>query len=151
MMLPTYPAVNAGPAPLAHPEVAELWNAIGDGRFCLQRCRACGTVRFPPAPACWRCLSTDTELEEVDGPGTVAVAVVVEQVTSGSGWSQAAPYRCGLVDIPGEVRVPGRIFCDCGQAAVAGTVVTPCRVATENGAWVFAFTHSCVSGGLDAR
>jgi uncharacterized OB-fold protein len=151
MMLPIYPTGDTGPAPLAHPDVAELWGALETGRFCLQRCQACGTIRFPPAPACWWCLSFDTELAAVDGPGTVAVAVVVERVTSGSGWSDCVPYRCGLVDLPGGVRVPSRIFCDCGQAVTAGTPVTPCRVATENGAWVFAFAHACVAGAADDR
>lgn len=132
-----------GEAPLVHPENAAFWAALADGDFRLQRCLGCDTVRFPLAPVCWNCLSRDYVLADVDGRGVVAASIVVERVTSGSLWAQRIPYRTGLIDLPAGLRIPGRILCDCGQAARPGTSVRMCRVDTDEGQQVFAFAHDC--------
>lgn len=132
-----------GPGPVVHREVAPLSNALQEGRFMVQRCGRCQTVRFPPAPACWRCLSDETELVELDGHGTVTTSVVVERITTGSIWSASVPYRCGLVELPHGLRVPGRILCDCGGAARPGAEVSMGRIEAEGDRYVFAFAHTC--------
>jgi uncharacterized protein len=134
---------SAGEAPVVHPDAAAFWEVLADGDFRLQRCLECGTVRFPVAPVCWNCLSPDSELTGVDTSGTVAVSITVERVTSGSVWAQHVPYRTGLVSLAGGLRIPGRILCDCGEAARPGTPVQMCRVSALGGAPVWAFRHSC--------
>jgi uncharacterized OB-fold protein len=136
-------AAPAGEAPISHPDAAAFWAGIADGAFRLQRCLRCGTVRFPLAPVCWNCLSPDYVLDDVDGSGTVAASIVVERVTSGSVWAAHVPYRTGLVNLEAGPRVPGRILCRCGQAAIPGTPVRMCRVTTADGQDVFAFAHQC--------
>lgn len=137
----------AGEGPLAHPETAAFWAGLADGAFRLQRCLDCATVRFPLAPVCWNCLSPGWALADVDGSGVVAASIVVERVTSGSVWAQHVPYRTGLVDLTVKagrgLRLPGRILCDCGQAATPGTPVRMCRVPAADGQQVFAFSHRC--------
>lgn len=133
----------AGEAPLVHPESAEFWASVAAGVFRLQRCLHCGTVRFPLAPVCWNCLSPDHVLADMDPDGVVVASIVIERVTSGSVWAQHVPYRTGLVDLGGGLRIPGRILCGCGQAGTPGTPVQMCRVATEDGQPVFAFWHDC--------
>lgn len=133
----------AGVAPVVHPEVSGFWAAIAAGSFRLQRCAQCETVRFPAAPVCWRCLSPDYVLSEVEARGSVATSIVIERVTSGSVWARHVPFRAGLVDLAGGLRVPGRILCRCGAAARPGTPVTMCRVAAEGGQLVYAFSHAC--------
>ena len=133
----------AGEAPVVHPDTTAFWESVAGGEFRLQRCLGCGTVRFPVAPVCWDCLSPDHELTGVDSSGTVDVSIVVERVTSGSVWAQHVPYRTGLVTLAGGLRVPGRILCDCGQAARPGTPVTMCRLPALDGTPVWAFRHSC--------
>jgi uncharacterized protein len=132
-----------GEAPVLHPEAAAFWAGITAGAFRLQRCLRCDLVRFPLAPVCWNCLSPDYVLADVDTSGAVAAAIVVERVTSGSIWASLVPYRTGLVDLAGGLRVPGRILCRCGQAARPGTPVQMCRVPAEGGQHVYAFRHSC--------
>lgn len=133
----------AGEAPVVHPEVEPFWAGIAAGAFRLQRCLRCGVVRFPPAPVCWNCLSSDHVLEDIGGSGTVAASIVIERVTSGSVWAARVPYRTGLVNLDAGPRLPGRILCRCGQAATPGTPVTMCRVAAADGTYVFAFAHQC--------
>jgi uncharacterized protein len=133
----------AGEAPIVHPDAAPFWAAVAAGAFRLQRCEACGTVRFPLAPVCWNCLSPQYVLADVEPAGTVAASIVVERVTSGSLWAQHVPYRTGLVDLACGLRVPGRILCGCGQAARPGTPVHMFRIAAQDGQHVFAFRHFC--------
>lgn len=139
----TIEEAGAGSAPLVHPETSAFWASVAAGVFALQRCRDCGTVRFPVAPVCWNCLSPEHQLAEVDGRGTVATSILVERVTSGSVWSELAPYRTGLVNLDAGPRVPGRLLCACGLAARPGTPVRMCRVAARGGTAVFAFRHDC--------
>jgi uncharacterized OB-fold protein len=133
----------AGEAPVVHPESAAFWAGLAEGAFRLQRCLRCDILRFPLAPVCWNCLSPDYALDEVDGRGTVAASIVIERVTSGSVWANHVPYRTGLVNLAAGLRVPGRILCRCGQAALPGTPVAMCRVAADDGQHVFAFYHPC--------
>jgi uncharacterized protein len=141
----------AGEGPVVHPETAAFWAGLAGGAFRLQRCLGCATVRFPLAPACWNCLSPDFVLADVDGSGVVAASIVVERVTSGSVWAQHVPYRTGLVDLAAGLRLPGRILCRCGQAAMPGTPVRMCRVRAAGGQQVFAFWHECDGRAPGAR
>jgi uncharacterized OB-fold protein len=44
---------------------------LAGGRLVLQRCGPCGHARYPVAPACPRCGSTDARWEAVPGTGAV--------------------------------------------------------------------------------
>ncbi len=141
MSFPALPA-DEGPAPVTHPDNAPWWQALQEGEFCLPRCTACGTIRFPPTPCCWRCLSFDYELAVLPAAGTVAVTVTVERSTGRSSWHRGIPYRVGLVEV-GGLRLPGRVLCSCGEADTPGTAVSAVRIPAEAGAAVYAFAHRC--------
>lgn len=138
--------VAPGPAPLIHPENERFWGSIDEGVFRLQRCSECGVVRFPVAPCCWKCLSNRYSWDEVDGAGTVTVAVRVERATGSADWHDAVPFLSGLVDINAGVRLPGRIVCRCGRGADHGAAVTMVRLPAHAGSTVYGFEHACAGG-----
>jgi uncharacterized protein len=138
---------SLGPGPLQHPESAAIWASVADGHFCLQVCDRCGTVRFPIAPVCFRCLSFDWSLLPFSERGRVASAVIVHVATGSKEWATAVPFISALVDMDVGVRLPGRVICSCGQGAQRGTDVEVVRLPTSSGLSVFGFAHACSGVG----
>jgi uncharacterized OB-fold protein len=59
---------------LAHlysPYDAPMWESVAGGQLKLQCCTSCGTVRYPPGPACPECLCLDSEWVPVGGKGKI--------------------------------------------------------------------------------
>ncbi|WP_087587008.1 Zn-ribbon domain-containing OB-fold protein [Nitratireductor soli] len=54
-----------------HPETQPFWSALGEGRFLLKHCRACGRAHWYPRAICPFCTSADTEWREASGDGTI--------------------------------------------------------------------------------
>jgi uncharacterized protein len=48
-----------------------MWKGFAEGNFLVQHCSQCGTVRYPPGPACPDCLSLDHEWCGVRGGGEI--------------------------------------------------------------------------------
>lgn len=48
-----------------------MWQSIDRRAMELQACTACGTVRYPPGPACPHCLSLEWDWRPVCGRGTI--------------------------------------------------------------------------------
>jgi uncharacterized OB-fold protein len=59
------------PKPLTLPDTAAYWQAAGEGRLLLKRCRACGEHHHYPRDVCPFCHSLDTEWVQAAGTGTV--------------------------------------------------------------------------------
>jgi uncharacterized OB-fold protein len=64
------------PLPVITEENRGHWDAARKREFRLQRCDACGFVRFPIAPVCPRCLSHKAEWALLSGRGLVSSWVV---------------------------------------------------------------------------
>jgi uncharacterized protein len=47
------------------------FEALNEGRLLIQRCTACGTLRYPAGPRCSACLSADWDSIEAAGEGTI--------------------------------------------------------------------------------
>jgi uncharacterized protein len=43
------------------------WGFVQKGELRLQKCSACGAVRYPPSPTCAKCLSPDHEWHVLSG------------------------------------------------------------------------------------
>lgn len=143
-VLPVVRDVFAGPGPVIHPETAPFWSALSEGRFLVQRCRGCGTRRFPLAPACYVCLSFDFDWEPLARAGRVHVTVLVSRASGR--WDGAVPFTAGLVNMDHGIRLPGRVLCRCGAGTSPGAAVALCAVPDADGGHVFAFTHDCWQG-----
>lgn len=47
------------------------WASIAAGEMRLQKCQACGTLRYPPGACCAKCLSVDAEWVPLSGRATL--------------------------------------------------------------------------------
>lgn len=100
------------PVPKATPELAPFLEAARSGRLAVQRCGACGTLRFPPRELCSRCWSRNVEWTDVSGRGEVFAYYVMHQV-----------YHPGFVaDVPYPVVV---VKLDEGPTMVSNVVDCP--------------------------
>lgn len=92
------------PLPAPDPVSEPFWQALADGTFRLQRCRACGRFQHYPRPACVRCLSADLEWAEASGEGVVHSYTVIHRVGVPA-WRARVPYVVALVDLAEGVRL----------------------------------------------
>ncbi len=53
-----------------------FWDAVNEKRLIVQHCTACGTLQYPPRPACQDCGSKNLEWQETNGRGHVAALMV---------------------------------------------------------------------------
>lgn len=107
------------PLPTAESQV--FWTGGRDGALMIYRCRACGRFFHPPAPACFRCRSTEVGPEPVSGRGRVAAFTINRQP-----WLPGfpPPYVVAMIEIAEEpdVRV---------MSNVVGVPVEDVRIGTE--------------------
>ncbi|HYG91743.1 MAG TPA: Zn-ribbon domain-containing OB-fold protein [Azospirillum sp.] len=86
------------PLPPDSPATRPFWTAAAEGHFVVQRCTVCGHLRFPPGPACTRCLSPDMEWVPLSGRGTVLSHLVFHQAYS-KAWAAEVPYSVVMVQL----------------------------------------------------
>ncbi len=95
------------PRPVINRDNAGFWQGISAHRLLIQRCGACGTLRFPWLPGCNACGSSEWETVEASGEGTVFSYVVMHHppfpAFSTSG--EAGPYAVALVELAEGVRM----------------------------------------------
>lgn len=48
-----------------------MWDSIAREKWELQKCKACGTFRYPPSPICAECHSMEYDWVPVAGTGTI--------------------------------------------------------------------------------
>jgi uncharacterized OB-fold protein len=78
------------------------------------RCRACGVAAFPVAQSCMACSSQDVVIEELPGRGTLWTWTIQQFMPktpykSNETAETFRPYGVGYVELPGGVRVEGRL------------------------------------------
>lgn len=73
-----------------------FWAGTKEGKFLLQCCAACGDTRFPPAPICPKCLSSDQTWKAASGRGTLESWVDFHRAYW-DGFKGDLPYRVCLV------------------------------------------------------
>ena len=78
------------------------------------RCNACGIASFPAAESCMACSGQDVSVEELPGRGTLWTWTVQRFMpktpyNSGETPENFQPFGVGYVELPGGVRVEGRL------------------------------------------
>ena len=106
------------PLPEVTPETEFHWTSGRDGVLRVQRSVPCGALLFPPVPVCPYCRSTDIEVVEVSGRGTVVGCT--ENVHQ---WlpTMAPPYSVAMVALDEDDRVrltTNVVGCDPGDVHV---------------------------------
>jgi uncharacterized OB-fold protein len=77
---------------------APFWAAGLDGTLRLQRCSACGHIRFPLDAICPRCLSSEHEWEAMSGRGSVQTFIRFHRAYDPS-WEDRVPYVVALIEL----------------------------------------------------
>lgn len=75
-----------------------FWDACRQGRLSMQRCRACGHIRYPISAVCPECLSEQTEWINLSGKGEVLSRMVFHQVYH-KAFAGDVPYNVVLVQL----------------------------------------------------
>jgi uncharacterized OB-fold protein len=86
------------PLPRIDEESRGYWEALARHELYFQRCRECGTNRFPPRAVCPSCLSSATEWVRASGRGTVYSFTVTHQ-NQAPGFRGAPPYVLAIVEL----------------------------------------------------
>ncbi|MFB8268296.1 bifunctional MaoC family dehydratase N-terminal/OB-fold nucleic acid binding domain-containing protein [Streptomyces sp. NPDC055955] len=101
-------AVGAGqqqvrrPRPVVNRDNAGFWDGVREHRLLIQRCEACGTLRFPWLPGCGACASQNWSTVEASGEGTVFSYVVMHHPSFPA---FDPPYAVGLIELAEGVRI----------------------------------------------
>jgi uncharacterized OB-fold protein len=84
------------PIPVPDLTTAPYWQHIGEGRFALPRCEACGRYHFYPRGACPHCGGTKIAWTEASGRGEVYSFSVVHRAP-GPAFKDDVPYVVAIV------------------------------------------------------
>ncbi|MDE3075325.1 MAG: Zn-ribbon domain-containing OB-fold protein [Chloroflexota bacterium] len=75
-----------------------FWEAARKGELRMQRCTACGHIRYPINPVCTACLGSGTEWIRLSGRGTVFASLVYYQVYHPA-FKDDSPYNVSLIQL----------------------------------------------------
>ena len=118
-------------------ESRSFWQGGANGELLIHRCHACHRLFHPPAPACFRCRSTDVAPEPVSGLATVAaVSVNVHQWLPGF----APPYAVAIVELDDDptVRLTTNVV-DCDPWDVHIGMAVAVRFEEWDDSWIPVF------------
>jgi uncharacterized OB-fold protein len=86
------------PIPAITPDMQPFFAAAKRHELVVQRCRQCGTHRFPAREICSTCLARDAEWVKVSGAGEVFSYNVMHQVYH-PGFAGEVPYAVVVVKL----------------------------------------------------
>ncbi|MGW6558491.1 bifunctional MaoC family dehydratase N-terminal/OB-fold nucleic acid binding domain-containing protein [Streptomyces hydrogenans] len=90
------------PRPVVNRDNAGFWEGVAAHRLLIQRCAACGTLRFPWLPGCNDCGAGEWDTVEAGGEGTVHSYVVMHHPPFPA---FDPPYAVGLIELAEGVRM----------------------------------------------
>ena len=82
---------EAKPLPVPDRDSAPFWRGLREGALRVQRCRACGALRWPPRAVCNRCYAFDSEWIALSGRGRIVSWVRTHQAFAPA-WRDEVPY-----------------------------------------------------------
>jgi uncharacterized protein len=80
-----------------------FWQALAEGRFLLQQCKGCGSLRFPPGAICQSCPGGEAKWIEVCDKGTLYALTTVH--VGPPPLMRDGPYARAIVDLDEGVRL----------------------------------------------
>jgi len=104
------------PLPRIDAESKGFWEACQRHELYVQKCRACGALRYYPRALCPTCLSDDAEWVLSSGRGTVYTYTVTHQ-NQAAGFREQLPYVMAYVELEEGVRLLTNIV-ECAPADV---------------------------------
>ncbi|MGA5202999.1 bifunctional MaoC family dehydratase N-terminal/OB-fold nucleic acid binding domain-containing protein [Streptomyces variegatus] len=98
--------VERRPRPVVNRDNAGFWEGVARHELLIQRCTACGTLRFPWLPGCNACGSPDWDTVEASGEGTVYSYVVLHHPPFPA---FEPPCAVGLIELAEGVRIVSNV------------------------------------------
>ena len=86
------------PLPTLNEDNRPFWEACRENRLAMQKCGACGHIRYPIQAVCPECLSGQAEWVTLTGRGAVLSRLVFHQVYS-KAFANDVPYNVVLVQL----------------------------------------------------
>jgi uncharacterized OB-fold protein len=86
------------PLPRPNEDTAPYWEAARNGELRMQKCGACGSIRFPPSLLCPTCLSEESEWVKLSGRATVFSWIVIHQ-SQHPAFNADTPYNVAIVEL----------------------------------------------------
>lgn len=117
-------------APVTDPLSAPFWDAARRGRLVIQRCTACGELRWPPLVGCPECRSRDATWDEVSPSGTIWSFVIYHRAFAAELKDQI-PYTVAMVHLDDGPYLVGRFEADTGRKPAIGDRVTAAFTETD--------------------
>lgn len=111
------------PLPVVHPDNQEFWDALAHHELRLQRCGACGELRYPVSPVCPGCLSEEHIWERMSGRGWLVTTVTVHRATGDSWWAGRTPFAVALVQLEEGPRLKGGMTAEAAERVAPGDPV----------------------------
>ncbi len=93
---------NQKPLPVIRTDTKEFWEGCRRHQLLIQRCRECGTYRYPPQPMCSTCNSMNHEWKRVSGEGEIYSWIVIRENPYRPvrpGFAEDRPYTIALVQL----------------------------------------------------
>jgi hypothetical protein len=97
------------PPPAISEETQAYWDAAGQGKLLVRKCKSCGQAHHYPRTICPFCFSDDTEWVEASGKGTIYSYSVMRRAP--------VPYAIGYVTLAEGPRMLTNIV-DCDLDAL---------------------------------
>jgi uncharacterized OB-fold protein len=101
------------PLPAVTEDGAPYWEGCRQGELRVQRCDACGHVRFPPALVCPKCLAAEHTWIATSGKARIYSFIVVHRPQH-PGFFADAPYNVAIVELAEGIRLHTNIV-DCAN------------------------------------
>ena len=92
------------PLPTLTDENRPFWEACREGHLSLQKCGACGNLRYPINRFCPECLSEEATWTKLSGRGTVFSYIVLHRAYH-PGFKEDVPYNVALVQLEEGPRI----------------------------------------------
>lgn len=86
------------PLPAIGDENRPFWDGALKGHLCMQKCRACGHIRYPVNIVCTACLSEEADWVPLSGKGTVFSYIVFHQIYNPA-FAKDVPYNVALIQL----------------------------------------------------
>jgi hypothetical protein len=98
------------PAPVIAAVNEGMWRAAAAGHLAVQRCRDCGTHRYPPADGCYRCSSLHWEWGALAGTGVIYSYIWIPHRARAVTSAQGGLYNVAVVTLDGTSGDPVRML-----------------------------------------
>lgn len=112
----------AKPLPTITDENRPFWDACAASELRMQRCSACGHLRYPIQPLCPRCIGREFTWDRLSGRGEV-FAIAVYHRAFHPAYASDVPYNVALVRLAEGPRMYSNVLGDGVRVGDAVTVV----------------------------